>query len=220
MRVRFPKAIIQWLLLLVLPTMACNLVHLKTGGTLPRSELTPLDTTGWVAFPGRGVTMGAPSGTWIQVPADFAAAQAQVVTLREIDPSVANVFLELALLANNDFYRLVLMRSDGTAYATVTTRSLRPGQAPDNAFIEAQNTLERDGIVPRKQRSLVMSSGDAVRWTIDVSPTGSQIINRQFQYLLVNNGQLYTFTFSAQLSDFETYMPTFETMALTFRLLP
>jgi hypothetical protein len=162
--------------------------------------------------------MGAPSTSWQQVPANLAAARQRVSELEQVDESVANQYLDLALLANQSFYRLVLMRNDGTAYATITSRSLRPGQDQEEAIAEAREALLSDGIVPRQQRSLLMPEGDAVRWTIDVSPEDSRAINRQFQYLLVVNNQLYTFTFSAQLPDFEEYATIFETMALTFRV--
>lgn len=219
MRFRF---LLLFLLLVpwLLTTVSCNLVRLQDDGEFPRSEIEPVDTQGWVAFPGRGVSMGAPSASWEQVPTNLAASRQRVQALEATDPSVAPVFLSLALLANDSFYQLVLIRNDGTAYATITTRSLRPGQTQDAAVEEARQELLANGIVPRQQRSLIMPEGDAIRWTIDVTPEGSRAINRQFQYLLVINSQLYTFTFSAQLPDFDDYTPIFETMALTFRLAP
>jgi hypothetical protein len=216
--VRFRLLLSVLLIPVWLVTIACNLVRLQDTGQLPASEIDPVATEGWVAFTGRGVSMGAPSATWDQVPTDADRTQQRLSTFEQVDPSVANVYADLADLAANSFYRLVLIRTDGTAYATITARSLRPGQDQADAIDEAQQELLTAGIVPRQQRSLLLPEGDAVRWTIDVMPPGSQAINRQFQYLLVINNQLYTFTFSAQLPDFDDYAAMFETMALTFRV--
>lgn len=214
-RLRF---MLLWFFPLLLATLACNLVRLQESGPLPTSELDPVSTDNWVAFTGRGVSMGAPSATWEQVPASGTAAQQRLADFDQVDPTVANLFAELATFAQDNFYRLVLLRTDGTAYATITTRSLRPGQDQKDAVAEARQDLLDAGVLPRQQRSLLLPEGDAVRWTIDVSRPGSRAIDRQFQYLLVVNNQLYTFTFSAQLPDFAEYAPVFETMALTFRI--
>lgn len=212
------SALVQRLILawLVIMMMACNLVWVQNDGELPLSELNVVDTTGWVAFPGRGLSLGAPSANWFEVSPNSTTAQQRYLALQEQDPAIAALYLDLAGLLNNDFYRLALMRNDGTAWVTVTTRSLRPGQTFDDALEEVRSDFEEQRIIPRNQRLVRMSSGDAVRWTIDVSPPNSQLINRQMLYFIVVDNQFYTFTFNAQLSDFDTYAPVFETMMLTW----
>lgn len=205
-----------FLLILVGTSLACNLVSVDSDGARPTSELTPLNTSTWVAYPGRGVRIGAPPNSWELIPTREESARERYVELQAVDPTVANVFFDLSLLVTNDLYRLILMKRDGTAWLNITTTSILPNESFEELIERQRATLIAEGITPFNERSVALPVADAVRWTIDVSPPNSQIINRQFQYLMVVSGQLYKLTFSTQLPDFNEYAPLFETMALSF----
>ncbi len=202
----------------VFSLLACNLVYVSDGALRPRSELTPVDTSNWVAYPGRGVRIGAPSNAWELIPTRQEVASQRYDEIQAVDPSVANVFRDLSLLAANDAYRLILMKRDGTAWLQIKSSSLLPNETFEDVIERQRAALVAENIIPFNERWVPLPVGDAIRWTIDVSPPNSQIINRQFQYLVVVSGQLYTLTFSAQLPDFDEYAPMFETMALSFAI--
>lgn len=204
------------ILLLTFSALACNLVRVGNDDARPPSELSPVDTSAWVAYPGRGVRIGAPPTAWELIPIRAEAAAERYAEIQAVDPSVANVFLDLSILGSNDLYRLILMKLDGTAWLQVTSTSILPNESFEDLIARQRETLVNEDTTPFNVRSVSLPVGDAVRWTIDVSPPNSQIINRQFQYLVVVNGQLYTLIFSAQLPDFNDYAPLFETMALSF----
>ncbi len=202
--------------LIAITSIACNLAYVGNGDNRSRSELTPTDTSTWVAYPGRGVRMGAPPNSWELIPIREESARQRYSELQAVDPTVANVYLDLSILAPNDLYRLILMKRDGTAWLKITSTSILPNEGFEDVIERQRAALIDVNKTPFNERTVSLPIGDAVRWTIDVSPPNSQIINREFQYLVVVSGQLYTLTFSAQLPDFAEYAPLFETMALSF----
>lgn len=206
---------IVWVFMLA-SVLACNLARIKTIDTIPRSEVTPVDMNGWVAYNGRGVRMGAPAGQWSQVPFDQNEANTLLSAWQLRDPSVANIFFNLMGRSANEFYKLVLLKDDGTASLEVTGSSLADGSSFESVVQQARQSLIDQNNYPRQQRLVSLSVGDAVRWETSISPIGSQIINRQLQYIVMVNTQVYYLTFTAQAVDFEGYIPVFEAMALTF----
>lgn len=205
--------LLGWLLL---GTLACNLIYVDGGASRPASELQPVDTSTWVAYPGRGVRVGAPPTSWELVPTRATDASERVIELQAVDPSVANVFDFLRLLAANDLYRLILMKQDGTAWLHITSSSTLPNESLEQAVERQRENLANADFPPFNERAVPLPVGDSIRWTLDETPPNSQIINRQLQYFIIVDGQLYILTFSAQLPDFEEYAPLFETMALSF----
>jgi hypothetical protein len=196
--------------------LACTLARTKDGSVLPRSEITPANTSDWVAYPGRNVRIGAPKEAWSQIPFDQAAAALTWNELRETDPSVANLFFDLTRGINNDFYKLILMKNDGTATLTITGESLLPNMSLATVIQQTRQSLIDQGLQPHNQRSVTLPVGEATRWEIKMSPPGSQIINHQLQYIVEVNNQIYYLIFTAQEPDFAAYAPVFEAMALTF----
>lgn len=196
--------------------LACTLVNTDSQSGLQRSDLTPVSTDGWVSYVGKGVRIGAPADSWAKVPFDFTVASSQLSTLRETDPTVANVFEDLMRLTTDDLYKLILMKKDGTAWTYVTAEPLPADSTFEDAVQSARQASLDASLQPRNQRRVALSIGDAIRWEVTTSPPGSQILNRQFVYLVQHEDQIYYLTFSAQAPDFEDYQQIFEAMAITF----
>lgn len=203
---------------LIVSTLACTLVQMKTSDTIQRSEITPANTSGWVSYEGRGVRIGAPAAQWTQVPFNPDEANLALNELRTNDPSVANVFFDLMGRATNDFYKLILMKDDGTSTLTITAESLLSDVTLDDKVQQSRQSLIDQGLSPRNQRSVTLSVGEAMRWEVSVSPVGSQIVNQQLQYIVLVNNQVYYLTFTSQATDFQANIPVFEAMALTFSI--
>ncbi|MCB9438564.1 MAG: hypothetical protein H6673_16450 [Anaerolineales bacterium] len=210
-----PKRVWIPIILLVSAILACNLATVSDSGALPESEITPVNTNDWVAYTGRNVRVGAPAATWGQVPSDAAEATLILADWRVRDPSVANVFEALTRLASDPNSRLVLMRNDGIAWLRVWVQPL--GDLTFQEFLDqTAATLTNLGMAPYNKRQVTLSVGDAVRWETQSSPPGSRIINRQYQYWVVIDSNVYILNFSAQAADFDSLAPIFESMALSF----
>lgn len=206
-----------WLpiILIICAILGCNLATTPGANNLPESEITPVNTNDWVAYTGRNVRVGAPAGTWGQVPFDAAEASVVLADWRVRDPSVANVFEALTRLAIDPNSRLVLMRNDGIAWLRILEQPLIDLTFPE--FIDqTRQTLTNLGMTPYNQRRITLAVGEAIRWETQSSPPGSRITNRQFQYLVVVNTSVYILNFSAQANDFDSLAPIFESMALSF----
>lgn len=206
-----------WLpiILIICAILGCNLATTPDASDLPESEITPVNTSDWVAYTGRNVRVGAPAGTWGQVPFDAAEASVVLADWRVRDPSVANVFEALTRLAIDPNSRLVLMRNDGIAWLRILEQPLIDLTFPE--FInQTRQTLTNLGMAPYNQRRITLAVGEAVRWETQSSPPGSRITNRQYQYLVVVNTSVYILNFSAQANDFDSLAPIFESMALSF----
>ncbi len=195
--------------LLISTALACNLVSIKNEGVFPPSEVTPADTTGWVSYEGNGVSIGAPAVSWTKVPLE--------IGVEFEDPSVDKVY---QYLLDNFFgrsdYRLVMMKTDGTAWLVVQTVRLDGGQTLQDAIRSYEAELVGRGQAPINQRSLMLSTGEAARMETAWSPNGSQIVHRQFRYITAFDGSLYYLTFTSQYVDFVANTPVFEAMALSF----
>jgi hypothetical protein len=201
-------------------SLACTLVRVEREAPAQGSDVTPANTDNWVGFQGRGVQMGAPPGSWTLIPSDDVSIQNQFVQWVERDRSVSNLFLELTEQVKDDFYRLVLMKDDGTAWVNVAGEPLQPDATFADILQKSRDGLLERGIQPRNERTVELTVGRATRWETAYSPRNSQIVDRQFQYIVQVGGEVYYLTFNAQAPDFDDYTPVFEAMALSFATNP
>jgi hypothetical protein len=202
------------LLILLSSVLACTLVE---SGSFTPTQVPAADTVGWVGYEGRNVQIGAPAEQWIQVPLEVSEALEQFETLNAQDQSAANVFRDLISLTADTNYRLILMKSDGTAWLTIYADPL------DIPFDEKINQIKQSiidgGTQIYNERAVQLSAGEATRWETILSPSGSQIRNRQWQYNVEVGDQIYYLVFNAQTADFDDYAPTFAAMALIFTII-
>lgn len=195
-------------LFIIISALACNLVSVQNEGVFPPSEITPSNTLGWVSYEGNGVRIGAPAQSWTKVPLD--------IGVEFEDPSVDNVYQYLRSFVGIQGYRLIMMKTDGTAWLLVQAAPLDPGTTLQDAVESYESQLIGRGLAPINQRSLTLSTGEAVRMETAWSPADSQIINLQFRYITAFNNNLYYLTFTSQAVDFVANTPVFEAMALSF----
>lgn len=200
-------------MILLSSTLACTLAD---AGSFTPTQIPSADTSGWVGYEGRGVQIGAPPQEWIQVPLEVSEALEQYEVINAQDPSAANVFRDLINLTASSNYRLILMKSDGTAWLTVYAEPLEVD------FEEKINQLKQsitDGETQIYAETTVqLAVGEAIRWETTLSPTNSQVRNRQWQYNIQIGNQIYYLVFNAQAADFDTYAPIFAAMALIFAI--
>lgn len=203
--------------LILITSLACSLSNLTSGD--PDDEPTPVDTSTWVAFVGRNVQMAAPPDDWILIPFNLTVALEQQAELEELYPTVANVYRDLVLrFASKEDTRLVLLKRDGTAWVVVRHESL--AQTDPNTLITAlQQTQRAEGNNPYDEETMTVQSHETRRWKIARSPTGSQIVNREWYHALPDGDDLYYIIFSSQGPDFPDYQPVFDQMVRTFQIL-
>ncbi len=194
--------------------LACTLMEAPDETRFLSSELTPARTDGWVSYTEQDVRIGAPAGSWSQIPFTIGDATNQWNDWLERDPSVANVYRDLMRFIVVDSYVLLLMKNDGTAWLQATREPIDIDF--DSTLRARQQQLVDQGTPPYHQRSIALSAGDAVRWEVSTSPAGSQIVDHQFHYLINVGDWMYQLVFNAQESDFNSYTPVFEAMALSF----
>lgn len=215
------------LLWLLATSLACSL-------GIPQDEnapdVAPANNENWVSFSSNNLIIGAPPGEWLQVPAEQGAIESLFVRLDQQDPSVANLFLGLGGVAKNPTYPLVLMKNDGTAWATINVTPLVNGDTLASRLQSSKDDLQRRGIPILSERQVPLAIGSATRreienpvvqataWALDNSPTNSQALDRQYQYILQIGTDIYTLTFDAQAADFEGYKSIFQAMALSFSI--
>lgn len=208
----------RWIptLLILCSSIACSLVYVNDNpDSLPLSEITPASTQGWVSFVGRGVRIAAPAVEWTNVPFDPLETNAQLAKWQADDPSVANVFQALQENIDDARYKLILMRTDGTATLNITTEALQT-RSYEDVVQESKQAFIDQGIQPFNQRRVNLFVGEAIRWELQTSPPNSQILNREFVYIVQVGQEVYYLNFSAQAVDFKDYAPVFEAMAISF----
>ena len=203
--------------LILFTSLACSLTNLTSGN--PDDEATPVDTAMWVAFVGRNVQMAAPPDDWILIPFNLTVALEQQAELEELYPTVANVYRDLVLrFASKEDTRLVLLKRDGTAWMVVRYESL--AQTDSNTLLTAlQQTQRAEGNNPYDDETVTVQGHETRRWKIARSPSGSQIVNREWYHALPDGDDFYYIIFSAQGPDFPDYQPVFDAMMQTFQIL-
>lgn len=195
--------------------LACTLAD---SDSFNPTQVSPADTSGWVGYQGNGVQIGAPAEQWLQVHLNVAEAYEQLETLNVDDPSAAKVYNSLiTLLVDTDTnYRLLLMKTDGTAWLAVYTEPL---DIPfDEKIDQLKQSIIDNGIQVYNETTIDLPIGQATRWETTQSPSDSQIRNRQWQYAVSVGGQIYYLVFNAQAADFDDYAPTFAAMTLIFTI--
>lgn len=203
--------------LILITSVACSLTNLTSGN--PDDDTSTVDTSEWVAFVGRNVQMAAPPADWILIPFNLTVALEQQADLEETYPTVANVYRDLVLrFSSKDDTRLVLLKRDGTAWVVVQRDSLAGTDA--NTLVTALKQTQRaEGANPYDEESVTLIGQNVARWKIARSPTGSQIVNREWYHALADGDDLYSIVFSAQSPDFTDYQPIFEEMLQTFQIM-
>jgi hypothetical protein len=179
--------------------------------TKPNDSL--VDSTGWVAFQGKGVLLAAPPNAWRMIPFDTVVALEERVVLIDQDPSVANVyqFLIESFVVDSKVL-IVLMRNDGTAWLVIRRDS------PDSVEIYIEELIQKQnaqGTNPIDRTTFQFKDMEATAWRIDYSPSGSQIVNSRWYVVFPYENSTYTLMFDAQSADFADYMPVFRTMLET-----
>lgn len=215
--IKIPRALFLVSLCLWFATLACTL----TSETASTPE--PVDTDGWVSFPGKGVQISAPPGEWSLVPFDDPLrAGVLLEEWNNRDETVVNLFRDLSLASPyspNAEFRLILMKDNGTAWLQITAETIDPALSTRQVIEETRRRLWQ-AIEPQEQTEVTLSAGGATRWQVIYSPPGSQILNHQLQYLVRVGTLFYVLSFDAQAADFADYAPVFEKMAESFIVNP
>jgi hypothetical protein len=206
-----------FLALILTTSLACSLTNLTSGN--PDDNPTPIDTTNWVAFVGRNVEMAAPPEGWILIPFNLTVALEQQADLEETYPTVANVYRDLVLrFTSKDDTRLVLLKRDGTAWAVVRRESM--AGTDTNTLVTALKQAQRaEGANPYDEEMITIHGQDTQRWKIARSPTGSQVVNREWHHAVPNGDDLFYVVFSAQGPDFSGYEHVFDEMVRTLQIM-
>lgn len=203
-----------WLLMLIGASLACSLANIS--GEDRSGEPAGVDTTGWVAFVGQNVEIGAPPSDWMLIPFNLSVALEQQAVLNEQYPTVANVYRDLVLrFARDDDSRLILMKTDGTAWVVVKRESL-VGTSFNERVTTMKTSQSASGTAPYDQESVTIQGYNGQRWKLDYSPEGSQVVHQQWYYALPIGENMYIIIFNAQSADFIAYQPVFEGMVTTF----
>jgi hypothetical protein len=212
---------------LLATTLGCSLA---TSPDENSPDVAPANNENWVSFGRNNLIIGAPPSEWLQVPAEQGAIDSLFTNLSDQDLSVAYLFLGLGGVAKNPTFPLVLMKNDGTAWATINITPLVEGDTLAARLQSSKEDLQRRGIPILSERQVQLAMGRATRreieipvaqatsWASDISPTNSQALDRQYQYILQIGTDIYTLTFDAQAADFEGYKPIFQAMALSFSI--
>ncbi|GIK63270.1 MAG: hypothetical protein BroJett018_10640 [Chloroflexota bacterium] len=216
------RHILLGIILIFVSSLACSL---STSKDDQETDVEPASTDNWVSFQAPNVSIGAPPNDWLLVPTVQGEIDALFTQLNTSDTSVANVFLALSGVATSNGYHLILMKRDGTAWATVYSEPL---PSTYEVFLTTtKEDWERRGIPILSEREVNLPMGKAVRrefelpvgqatrWQ-DSSSTASQALDRQYQYLLAIGTEVYTLTFDAQAADFNDYKAIFQAMAFSF----
>lgn len=202
-------------LFLVLAGVACALSD-KTDTT---STDNLVDTSGWVAYVGSGIQAAVPANTWRGIPLNVAQGVEELEALKAEDPTVANVYeFLLRHYVPNSNTRLVLMKTDGTAWVVISESSLgETGFA--NRVLAIKTSQRANSTNPFAEERIDLPIGRAERWQITYSPQGSQVVNRQWHYAIQREDTVLHVIFDAQEPDFADYQALFRTIAETLLAL-
>ncbi len=205
-------------------SLACSLSTAKDD---PQQDIAPASTDNWVSFQATNASIGAPPNDWLLVPIVQGEIDALYTQLQGVDISVANLFLGLSGVAKSNGYHLILMKRDGTAWVTIYSEPLPPTTTFEGFLTAAKEDWTRRGIPMLSEGEVNLPMGKAIRREIeipveqatrwqDISPTASQVLDRQYQYILPIGSEVFTLTFDAQAADFNNYKAIFQAMALSF----